>query len=244
MESKSDSSTSKRKIPEIEGLRSVAILMVLFFHFFARWTPPINLQNIYPYKFEIARQISQFGYMGVQLFFMISGFVILRSLEAQTNFLSYAKARTMRIYPSLVLAIPLLYVTCNVLNQKFIAPIPLSSLIPSLTLLAPTFLNQLFSTQFVWTTGVLWSLFIEVQFYVAAGAIFFTLKKCDFLKKLLGFSMFLQFLSIFLSQSNHKYAKIFDALIPLHHYIWWFLAGSTYYKLINSSQSKILLSII
>jgi len=234
------SSTTKYKIPEIEGMRALAITLVLLFHFFARWTPPLHSQNVYPYKIEIARRVSEFGYLGVQLFFMISGFVILRSLENQANFATFVRARIYRIFPTLWFAIPLIYFACNKLNQKFIAPIPASSIIPSLTLLDPAFLNRLFSTQLIWTTGVLWSLCIEIQFYLVAGTIFFKLKKYTFVTRLFVIAISMQSVETLIVLANPNVIHIYDALIPLHNYIWWFLAGSTFYRILKSKKSGFL----
>jgi peptidoglycan/LPS O-acetylase OafA/YrhL len=216
--------------------------MVLSFHFFARWTPPVYSQNIYPYKLEMARQVSQFGYMGAQLFFMVSGFVILRSLEHQRNFVTFASARIRRIFPSLCIAIPIIYIFCNLLNQEFIAPIPISSMLPSLLLLGPDFLNQLFSTQLIWTTSVLWSLFIEIQFYLVAGLLFFRLKQYNFITKLFVFAISVQSLKIFFVLTKTE-TKTLDALLPLSNHIWWFFAGAICYKMLNSKKNRYLQSL-
>jgi peptidoglycan/LPS O-acetylase OafA/YrhL len=91
------SNSSRSKVLEIEGIRSIAMLMVLSFHFFARWNPPAYKTYVYPYEFQLASEILQNGYLGVQLFFMVSGFVILKSLENQKNIQSFGKARIKRI---------------------------------------------------------------------------------------------------------------------------------------------------
>ena len=49
--------------PEIDGLRAVAVLGVILNHFSERWLPG--------------------GYLGVDVFFVISGFVITASLARQ-----------------------------------------------------------------------------------------------------------------------------------------------------------------
>ena len=225
------------KIPEIESVRALAITMVLAFHFFARWSTPIYPFDIYPHKLEIIREISQFGYMGVQLFFMVSGFVILSSLENQVSFKTFAIARVKRIYPGLFVAIPIVYVVCNLLNQSFIAPVPISSLLPSLTLVGPDFLNFWFATNFTWTTGVLWSLFVEIQFYLIAGFLYFVSQKFTFVTKLFVFAISIQFIKIILSISNTDAKNALDALLPINNYIWWFLAGSIFWKIRNSQDS-------
>ncbi len=189
-------------------------------------------------QLEIVSYVSSFGYMGVELFFVTSGFVILGSLEHQASFTTFINARFKRIYPSLCISVPIMYIVCNLLNQRFIAPIPVSSLLPSLTLLGPDFLNYLFSTNFIWTTGVLWSLFIEIQFYLISGVIFFKLKKFTFLTKLFVFAISLQLLKIILSISNVNAKYALDALLPINNYIWWFLAGATFWRIMNSQNSK------
>jgi peptidoglycan/LPS O-acetylase OafA/YrhL len=233
-------SSASQKIPEVEGLRTLAIIMVLAFHFFARWTPPIFSQTTYPYRIEIARQVSQFGYLGVQLFFMVSGFVILKSLENQKNLRTFAIARVKRIFPSLLIAIPLIFVVCNALDQRFLAPIPFSSLLPSLTLLGPDFLNRIFSTNYIWTTGVLWSLFVEMQFYFVAGLLFFKFKKFQFNSKLFVFALSIQLIRVILALISTDSREIFDDLLPLNKEIWWFLAGSIYYSLLSQRKNPYL----
>lgn len=233
-----NSTTSRQKIPEIEGIRAIAITMVLAFHFFARWNTIIYPNDTFISQLEIVSYVSSFGYMGVELFFVTSGFVILGSLEHQASFTTFIKARLKRIYPSLLISVPIIYIVCNLLNQRFIAPIPVSSILPSLTLLGPDFLNYLFSTNFIWTTGVLWSLFIEIQFYLISGVIFFKLKKFTFLTKLFVFAISLQLLKIILSISNVNAKNALDALLPINNYIWWFLAGATFWRIMNSKNSK------
>ncbi|MDC0323551.1 acyltransferase family protein, partial [Akkermansiaceae bacterium] len=52
--------------PEINGLRAVAVILVIVFHLDKAWMP--------------------FGYVGVDIFFVISGFLITRIiLEKQRN---------------------------------------------------------------------------------------------------------------------------------------------------------------
>lgn len=231
-----------KKIPEIEALRTLAISMVLAFHFFSRWAPPIYSKNIYPYEFEIPKHVSQYGYLGVQLFFMISGFVILRTLETRNNLKSFFIARLKRILPSLWLAILVIYLICNALNQNFLAPIPRSSIIPSSTLISPYILNHIFETNFIWTTGVLWSLLVEIQFYFLAAILFFSLKRINFPIKIFliaAISEIAEIVSLFSNETN----KFFDLVFPITNYIWWFVAGLIFYE-ISKNQKKIYLKII
>lgn len=243
------SRSTDKKILEIQGFRSLALVMVLMFHFFSRWTQPNNVQNIYPYKFEIAKQISQFGFMGVQLFFIISGFVILQTLEKQSGFSSFLIARIKRIFPSLWISLVLILLIVNYLNQSVFAPIAYSSMIPSLTLIEPAFINYLFGTQFQWVTGVLWSLFVEIQFYILAGVIFFFLRKKPFLVKLFLIAVFVEIIKLLIIVFQINAELFLKSIFPLNGYLWWFLAGSGFYKLwihesVKFARFAVMLSLI
>ena len=76
--------------PDVDGLRAVAILSVLGFHAFPQWI--------------------RGGFIGVDVFFVISGFlistVIVGELEAQRfSFLNFYQRRIRRIFPALVLVL-------------------------------------------------------------------------------------------------------------------------------------------
>jgi peptidoglycan/LPS O-acetylase OafA/YrhL len=74
--------------PDIDGLRAVAVLSVLFYHAFPRWIPG--------------------GYIGVDVFFVISGFLITSIIhqDLQTDkfsFSAFYARRIRRIFPALIL---------------------------------------------------------------------------------------------------------------------------------------------
>jgi peptidoglycan/LPS O-acetylase OafA/YrhL len=161
---------------------------------------------------------------------MISGFVILRTLKSKRNFKTFLMARFKRIYPSLWISILLIYIICNSLNQAFIAPIPISSLIPSVTLVSPDLINQIFGSKMIWTTGVLWSLWVEIQFYILAGFLYFKFKKLSFITNLLILSSLLQIIKIVLVFEHSEIIRIYNLIIPLNGYLFWFLAGCVFYE--------------
>lgn len=75
--------------PDIDGLRAISVLAVVIFHFF-----PTNLKG---------------GFTGVDVFFVISGFlvtsIILNSSNTSFSFSSFYSRRVKRLFPSLILVL-------------------------------------------------------------------------------------------------------------------------------------------
>lgn len=89
-----DHLTHPRYRPDIDGLRAVAILSVISFHAFPKWLTG--------------------GFVGVDIFFVISGFlistIIIGSLERGSfSFLDFYKRRIRRIFPALALVLMACY---------------------------------------------------------------------------------------------------------------------------------------
>jgi len=86
--------------PELDGLRAVAVLAVLINH-----AAPKALTG---------------GYLGVDIFFVLSGYVVTRSQAITTNSpLNFYQRRIKRLQPALVLVIVscgLLATVCGYLN--------------------------------------------------------------------------------------------------------------------------------
>lgn len=159
------------RIPALEGIRGMAILLVLFFH--------LNLLRLVATENTLdgfASTIFSAGWSGVDLFFVLSGFLITRILyqakESDRYFTNFYLRRTLRIFP--------LYYAVLVLTFIVIPHLP-SGLIPSEKLdrwgkvdvnpLWYWFYLSNFSTAMAgsWGHGILdvtWSLAIEEQFYL------------------------------------------------------------------------------
>src|SRR5438270_12403196 len=55
--------------------------------------------HVWPASFPLLSQIFQYGYLGVHVFFILSGFVILLTAY-EKNALGFALARFIRLYPA------------------------------------------------------------------------------------------------------------------------------------------------
>ena len=84
------------RIPALDGIRGLAILLVMFLHFADR-SPPIGLAN------RLYTQVTGIGWIGVDLFFVLSGFlitgVLIDSRKSARYFRDFYARRTLRIFP-------------------------------------------------------------------------------------------------------------------------------------------------
>lgn len=138
----------KDYFPFIDLLRFAAALSVMFFHYFGSLFN--NSNNI------LAVYISH-GYLGVELFFMISGFVIFFSLYKGTK--AYAIGRLVRLYPLFWICCTLTYLVTIWFNAD---PLPFTVYLKNLLLIN----NNQTATL---VDGVYWTLTQEVIFYALIG---------------------------------------------------------------------------
>lgn len=141
-------------------MRGFAAIIVMLFHFFGATLPKL--------KYGFTDNPFSWGWAGVQVFFVISGFVITISLAPKfgkiKELLGFLMARITRILVpagfSLLLTI-FLYITINVFNlsqNNWLQGVSLWTIITNFLLLAP-YLDE------KWINGVFWTLAIEFQFY-------------------------------------------------------------------------------
>src|SRR3954469_3281007 len=83
-------------LPGLDGLRGVAILLVMAVHFVGGATPHTGAERL-------AVKVGSFGVLGVDLFFVLSGFLItgllLDAKGAPHYFRNFYARRTLRIFP-------------------------------------------------------------------------------------------------------------------------------------------------
>lgn len=141
-----------RHIPELDGLRGLAAIMVFFHH--ACFTT-IHAGG-WPVAIEALRRISVYGANGVELFFVLSGFLItsilLTDRAKPTYYAQFYWKRVLRIVP--VYVVMLLYIELFVPHTR-------------LAMLCAVFFVANFSL-FFHTPSLMpfWTLAIEEQFYL------------------------------------------------------------------------------
>jgi peptidoglycan/LPS O-acetylase OafA/YrhL len=152
---------SKNRIAYLDGLRGVAILSVVAFHFYAGPDSPVA-------GFILVK----YGKLGVMLFFAISGFVISQSLHNSGSPKIFAIKRFARLFPAMLLCASLTFAFSFVSPQTYYSSI--NNFLPSLTFIEPRVFNAIFQVDsFQWMDPSYWTMFTEMRFYAIAAILYF-----------------------------------------------------------------------
>jgi peptidoglycan/LPS O-acetylase OafA/YrhL len=148
----------------LDGLRGLAILMVVWYHLWlvSGYTIPL---------LGFAQILVQNGFLGVDLFFFLSGFCIAlpyararRDGSPVPHASDFARKRALKILPSYLLA---LVVFAIAFRDRFDGPLQeLAHFVAH-----ATFVHVLSPVTFGSFSGPLWTLAVEVQFYVVFALI-------------------------------------------------------------------------
>jgi len=140
----------------LDLLRLLAALAVVIFHFGYAGPRRGTMDTGFA---EIAA-CAKYGYLGVDLFFLISGYVITASAHGR-NWAEFGWARFLRLYPGHVVCMTTTALVLLMLGPLN-APVTLTQWIANLTMFSPA-LGQPFMD------GAYWSIVIELVFYFWVG---------------------------------------------------------------------------
>jgi peptidoglycan/LPS O-acetylase OafA/YrhL len=157
------------RLRSIDALRGIAALGVVLYHAVEqgpKWLP----NNLFDYPVRALQIISSFGYIGVFLFFVISGFCIhlqwakarATGVEPDIRFGQFWKRRLRRLYPPYLIALALFLLIAAIksevsLSHFFFYDIGMHVLM----------LHNLDPNTCYTINGVFWTLAIEEQLYLA-----------------------------------------------------------------------------
>ena len=209
--------------PDIDGLRAVAIILVIFYHFFPSYVPS--------------------GFIGVDIFFVISGYLISKNIfnnlkKNKFSFLDFYRRRIRRIFPSLIIVL----IFSLVLSYALMLPYEFELFVKHLLYSAIFLYNFILINGFGYFEAEtltkpllhLWSLSIEEQFYLIwPVTLFFLWKKRNANYSLYLFFFLSLFLFIFFSKNINNsfylpYCRFFELI-----------AGSliAYYEIFKSKKN-------
>ncbi|MER7365714.1 acyltransferase family protein [Nonomuraea wenchangensis] len=145
------------RLAELDLLRFLAALAVVAFHYLVAYASvwgdrPAEL-------FPAVAPVAGLGILGVELFFIISGFVILMTVWGK-GLGAFARSRLVRLYPAYWLSLAAVAALYGLTGAKALDP----KLSTGEYLLNATMFQRLF--KITDASGVYWSLWAELRFYL------------------------------------------------------------------------------
>jgi peptidoglycan/LPS O-acetylase OafA/YrhL len=169
---------SQKRIPELDGLRGVAVLMVVSFHYINN-----QLINSSSRIGRIIYKLTSFGWVGVDLFFVLSGFLIgtilMNNRQAKNYFSTFYIRRIVRIIPNYYLLIGIFVIMCLIpffSTDYFLTGNNVIPVWAYLVMVHNIFIAHLqnFGSTSISAT---WSIGVEEQFYIVFPLLVYFLKE-------------------------------------------------------------------
>lgn len=208
-----------QRYAELDLLRFLASLAVVLLHF---TYSTLRIAHIGP-AFPTLGGIFRYGYLGVNLFFMISGFVVLQSARHK-SLAHFAIARITRLYPLFWLSCLLTFVGLYFSGTQVAGPVTFRQLLFNLTMLQEFFGQPSLN-------GIYWSLTYELTFCFLVALLI----ACRLWPLLFGISIgWLAYTAVAGPlPANHLFSYLF---IPKHSA--YFIAGMLFYVLQTRQQDR------
>jgi peptidoglycan/LPS O-acetylase OafA/YrhL len=200
----------------LDGFRAVAILMVVAFHYFHVFVKKYSGAELPSFSFS-------FGGVGVDLFFMISGFVIFMTVTRK-DLKGFFISRLTRLYPVYIFSVCLTAIVILSFGEWY-TELNLINFIKNLTM----FQYYLGGTNI---DGVYWSLRVEVAFYFALAIIYYGFKREVFWPALLIISLssfIFNLYSQYFESMPHVIGLVYK--VSISHFMPYFIIGMCVYAL-------------
>jgi peptidoglycan/LPS O-acetylase OafA/YrhL len=141
------------RVQAFDLLRLLAVLGVVLFHYGFRGP---DVDGVAQAAFPALGSFARYGFLGVPIFFIISGFVIAYSSEGRTAY-QFAVARFARIYPTFLLCMTVTFLAVLAFGKPHFHT-SFVQWLANLFIAAPAFRQPYIDAAY-------WSLVIEVLFY-------------------------------------------------------------------------------
>lgn len=209
--------SSSKRIYQIDLFRFLAAFAVVLFHYMFIG----NAAGVSKVNFNQVGDYFKYGYLGVDLFFIISGFVIALSVK-HNSLIKFVISRVTRLYPVYWIAVILTFV----MILLFGAP-QFSAGVKQFVLNLTMFQNYL---GVVSIDGVYWSLFVEMKFYIFIIGAYLILKKILDIKLDTLIYCWLLLSILYLVFSDVFVFKVLNFFLILY---WssYFMAGMVFYQI-------------
>ncbi|RYY15478.1 MAG: acyltransferase, partial [Cytophagaceae bacterium] len=212
---------------EIDLLRFVAALSVVLFHFTFRG---FHADHLSPVAYPALGAVFKYGYLGVNLFFIISGYVVLLSAQGKTLG-QFFTSRVMRLYPAYWVACTFTFVMARLFGPAAgsVGWSPILDAPVRRYLFNMTMLQRFFGVDNL--DGVYWTLSIELVFYFLVALLI----SCRWFKQLTlvlaGWLAYCAFMGPVDNGSPFAFL-LFPRVAP------FFIAGMAFYLLQTSQAAR------
>lgn len=213
------------RLHALDLLRFIAALTVVLYHYTARgrgWHTPV--QDLFP----ALHAVSQYGWMGVELFFLISGFVICMSSWGR-GVGAFFVSRVARLFPAYLAAVVL---TASVMAiwPQFSVNTSKDNVLINLTMLEIPLGGRP-------VDSVYWTLFVEMRFYLIFAVVVW---RGLTYQRAVAFCILWTTASIIVPMFAVGFAA--DVLQPA--YSPYFIAGIAFYLIYRFGPNLLLVSIV
>jgi peptidoglycan/LPS O-acetylase OafA/YrhL len=218
---------TQERFQELDALRGVAAIIVLLFHY------SMNNPAVLPYF--------KYGVTGVDLFFLISGFVIFRSISTVRSGTEFLINRFTRLFPTYWVAASFTFLIIFI-NEHVVADLK-----------TPVNWEQYWynMTMFQYYFNVpnldepYWTMIVEMVFYLTM----FVLLISKSIRSTIPFFVLLVLFGLLLSdfyrgEQSIEFTADYFVNFPLAQYVALFLAGILFYQLHQSNRQRIRLILL
>ncbi|WP_042375943.1 acyltransferase family protein [Streptacidiphilus melanogenes] len=224
--------TARPRLAVLDGLRLLAALAVLSWHWMGVQHWPAIWHGKTGRLMPVGSAIGAYGWLGVELFFLISGFVICMTCWGRTVG-EFVTSRVTRLFPAFWVAVLLTSAVLYLAPQRWGVDAHKPTLVRVLTNLTmmPSPVGQSNIDQ------VYWTLWIELCFYVLFGVV--TAFGLTY-RRVLAFCGIWGFASIMAIASNFS---LLSNLVQAD-YSWYFIAGIAFFLIHRFGPNLLLFGMV
>ena len=216
----------KTRFYEIDFLRFISAFFVVIFHY----TFTGYMEGFAPIAdFDSIRYYSRYAYMGINFFFIISGFVIFMSIE-NGSARRFIQSRVVRLFPAYWFCLCLTTVVTLLLGSEVLLGSNVITMSWTKFLANITMLNTLVDIERV--DWAYWTLYLELKFY-AVVLIILLFKWLRYSKHILALVLVTSTVALFT-----PWAKSVDVWVSIFpHWSGYFAAGGVFYLIRKDGTS-------
>lgn len=210
------------RIIGIDIIRGLACILVILFHYTTRYEELFSPKQSYYITVP-------YGYIGVSVFFIISGFLTTINIKSSKNIFSFGYKRIIRLYPTYWVSIIITFIV----SYFFL---PERSISAKAFIVNFTMMQGFFNFPFV--DGAHWTLMYEIIFYFIIGSIIMLRKTKNMLNIGLAWQMISLCLSILNSYLDNSLISILYTM-TISRYAHMFIVGIAFSSLYRKKAEKL-----